>query len=203
MEAMRGNAQIARELVETAKTWAKDLGLHMYYASSVLRVSAYVAMLVGESERAERDLREGADMLRQMGDAGHLSSVAPQLADVVQTQGRMEEALALTEEAEHFSLGGDMDAEIGWRRVRSKILAREGQLKEGVRLATEAVELARRTDYLDLRGMACLDLAEVLRRAGTRGDAIPVLHEAIEMFVQKGNVVMAARARVTLAEAKK
>jgi len=97
MEAMRGNAQIARELVETAKTWAKDLGLHMYYASSVLRVSAYVAMLVGESERAERDLREGADMLRQMGDAGHLSSVAPQLADVVQTQGRMEEALALTE----------------------------------------------------------------------------------------------------------
>ena len=203
MEAMRGNAQIARELVETAKTWAKDLGLHMYYASSVLRVSAYVAMLVGESERAERDLREGADMLRQMGDAGHLSSVAPQLADVVQTQGRMEEALALTEEAEHFSLGGDMDAEIGWRRVRSKILAREGQLKEGVRLATEAVELARRTDYLDLRGMACLDLAEVLRRAGTRGDAIPVLHEAIEMFVQKGNVVMAARARVALAEAKK
>ena len=203
MEAMRGNAQIARELVETAKTWAKDLGLHMYYASSVLRVSAYVAMLVGESERAERDLREGADMLRQMGDAGHLSSVAPQLADVVQTQGRMEEALALTEEAEHFSLGGDMDAEIGWRRVRSKILAREGQLKEGVRLATEAVELARRTDYLDLRGMACLDLAEVLRRAGTRGDAIPVLHEAIEMFEQKGNVVMAARARVTLAEAKK
>jgi len=203
MEAMRGNAQIARELVETAKTWAKDLGLHMYYASSVLRVSAYVAMLVGESERAERDLREGADMLRQMGDAGHLSSVAPQLADVVQTQGRMEEALALTEEAEHFSLGGDMDAEIGWRRVRSKILAREGQLKEGVRLATEAVELARRTDYLDLRGMACLDLAEVLRRAGTRGDAIPVLHEAIEMFEQKGNVVMAARARVALAEAKK
>jgi class 3 adenylate cyclase/tetratricopeptide (TPR) repeat protein len=203
MEAMRGNTQLARELVETAKTWAKDFGLHMYYASGVLRVSAYVAMLVGEADRAEQDLREGTEMLRQMGDAGHLSSVAPQLADVLQAQGRMDEALALTEEAEHSSLEGDMDAEISWRRVRSKILAREGQLTDGVRLATEAVELARRTDYLDLRGIACLDLAEVLRRAGRGGDAIPVLQEAIEMFEQKGNVVMAVRARVALAEAKK
>ena len=199
MEAMGGKAQIARELVETAKTWARDFGLHMYYAGSVLRISAYIAMLVGEAERAEQDLREGVDMLRQMGDAGHLSSVAPQLADVLQMQGRMEEALALTEEGEHLSLEGDMDAEVGWRRVRSKILAQQGHLPEGVRLATEAVDLARRTDYIDIRGMACLDLAEVLLRAGQGDQAKLALQEAVEMFELKGNVVMAARARASLA----
>jgi class 3 adenylate cyclase/tetratricopeptide (TPR) repeat protein len=198
MEAMGGKAQIARELVEMAKAWARDFGLRMYYAGSVLRVSAYIALLVGDAERAEQDLREGVDMLRKMGDAGHLSSVAPQLADLLQAQGHTEEALALTEEAERLALGGDMDAEVGWRRVKSKILAHQGHLAEGVRLATEAVDLARRTDYLDMRGVACLDLGEVLRRAGRDGDAIPVLQEAIVMFDLKGNVVMAARTRALL-----
>jgi class 3 adenylate cyclase/tetratricopeptide (TPR) repeat protein len=198
MEAMGGKAQIARDLVDMAKTWARDFGLRMYYAGSLLRVSAYIALLVGDAERAEQDLREGVDMLRKMGDAGHLSSVAPQLADLLQAQGHTEEALALTEEAERLALNGDMDAEVGWRRVKSKILAHQGHLAEGVRLATEAVDLARRTDYLDMRGVACLDLGEVLRRAGRDGDAIPVLQEAIEMFDLKGNVVMAAQTRAQL-----
>jgi class 3 adenylate cyclase/tetratricopeptide (TPR) repeat protein len=199
MEAMRGNAEIARELVETSKAWAKDFGLQMYYASNVLRTAGYVAALHGELERAEQDLREAVDILRLIGDSGHLSSVAPQLADVLQEQGRIEEALALTEEAERASIKDDVDAQIGWRRVRSKILARQGHLAEGIRLATEALDMARRTDYLDLRGMVCLDLAEVLRRAGQGDGAITVLEEAIEMFELKGNVVMAARARASLA----
>jgi len=199
MEAMRGNAEIARELVETAKAWAREFGLQMYYASGVLRIAGHVATLAGEAERAEQDLREAVDILRHMGDAGHLSSVAPQLADVLQAQGRTEEALALTEEAEHASLKGDMDAQISWRRVRSKILALQGHLAEGLRMATEASDLARRTDYLDLRGMACLDLAEVLWRSGQGDRAIPALQEALEMFELKGNLVMAGRTRALLA----
>jgi tetratricopeptide (TPR) repeat protein len=155
-------------------------------------------MLLDEVELAEKELREGAGMLRQMGDVGHLSSVAPNLADVLVQRGHLEEALALTEEAEHLSIEGDMDAEVGWRRVRSKILARKGNLVEGVRLATEAVELARRTDFLDLHGVACLDLADVLRVAGRDGDAVPIIEEAIELFEQKGNLVLARRARTLL-----
>jgi class 3 adenylate cyclase/tetratricopeptide (TPR) repeat protein len=199
MEAMRGNAQIARELVDSAKSWASDFGLQMYYASSVLRVSGYVAILAGHAELAQQELREAVDILRHMGDAGHLSSVAPQLADVLLAQGHTDEALALTHEAELASLDGDMDAQIGWRRVRSKILARQGHLAEGLRLATGALDLARRTDYLDLRGMMCVDLAEVLRRAGQGDSAIPILQEAIEAFELKGNIVMAARTRALLA----
>jgi tetratricopeptide (TPR) repeat protein len=199
MEAMRGNGKLARELVETAKVSARDFGLRMYYAGGVLRASAHIAMLAGEVKPAEKDLREGIEILRQIGDLGHLSSIAPQLADVLQKLGRIEEALALTEEAEHLALDGDVDAQISWRRVRSKILAHQGHLVDGVLLATEAVDLARQTDYLDLRGTACLDAAEVLRLAGRPDQAILMLQEAVEMFELKGNVVMAARTRESLA----
>jgi tetratricopeptide (TPR) repeat protein len=199
MEAMRGNREIARELVEMAKGWARDFGLQMFYASAVLRTSAHVATLAGERERPEQDLREAVDILRRIGDAGHLSSVAPLLADVLNEHGHTEEALALTEESEHASMSGDMDAQVSWRRVRSKILARRGDLAEGLRLANEAVELARRTDYLDMWGEACMDRAEVLRLAGQGDEAVRMLQEAIEKFELKGNVVMAARARALLA----
>jgi tetratricopeptide (TPR) repeat protein len=199
MEAMRGKGEIARELVEMAKTLAKDFGLQMYYASGVLRTSGHIAILAGEADRAEQDLREAVDSLRRMGDAGHLSSVAPLLADVLYERGAMEEALALTHESEAASMAGDVDAQLGWRRVRSKILASRGDLAEGLRLANEAVELARRTDYLDMWGEVCMDRAEVLRLAGQGDEAMLMLKEAIEMFELKGNVVMAAQARALLA----
>jgi hypothetical protein len=111
----------------------------------------------------------------------------------------MEEALALTHESEAASMAGDVDAQLGWRRVRSKILASRGDLAEGLRLANEAVELARRTDYLDMWGEVCMDRAEVLRLAGQGDEAMLMLKEAIEMFELKGNVVMAAQARALLA----
>jgi class 3 adenylate cyclase/tetratricopeptide (TPR) repeat protein len=201
MEAMRGNGQIARELLDMAKTWAKDFGLQMYYASGVLRTSSHVAILAGDKQRAEQDLREAVDSLRRIGDAGHLSSVAPLLAEILHERGESEEALALTKEAEQASLDGDVDAQVHWRRVRSKILAGRGDRAEALRLATEAVDLARRTDYLDMRGEACMSHAEVLRLDGQDDEASRMLQEANEMFELKGNVVMAARARASLAEA--
>jgi len=201
MEAMRGNSVLASALIETAKVWAKDFWLQVYYASAVLRTSGHVATLAGDADRAEQDLRESVDTLRRIGDVGHLSSVAPLLADVLQDQGHTEEALALTQEAEHAALDGDMDAEISWRRVRAKVLARRGDFVEALRLATKAVELARHTDYLDMRGETCLSRAEVLRLADRGDEAIPMLQEATEMFGLKGNVVMAGRVRVLLTEA--
>lgn len=200
MEAMRGNAEIARELAESAKAWAKDFGLQMYYASGILRISAHVAILAGDAERAEAELREAVELLRQIGDAGHLSSVAPLLAEFLLERGQTDEALALAEEGQRETIEGDVDAQIGWRRAKAKILARQGQLAEGLRLATEAADLARRTDYLDTRGETCCALAEVMRLAGQGEAAIPILQEAIEMFELKGNVVMAERTRASLAE---
>jgi tetratricopeptide (TPR) repeat protein len=200
VEAMRGNFDLAWELLDVARASAKDFGLEMFYASGVLRTAGSVAMLAGDAATAERDLREGVELARKIADIGHLASTAPLLAEALYTQGDVEEGLSLTEEAERATLEGDVDAQVHWQRVRGKILARKGDIDEAVRLATEAADAARSTDYLDSRGHALMDLAEVLQQAGRRQEAEPVVREALDAFESKGNVVMANAARRLLEE---
>ncbi len=99
---------------------------------------------------------------------GFLSSVAPLLVEALFVQGRDEEALQLTERwpPERLTVPEDADAQVGWRRVRAKLLARRGDFEEAERLGREATAIASGTDYLDLHAQALADLAEVLRLAG-------------------------------------
>jgi class 3 adenylate cyclase/tetratricopeptide (TPR) repeat protein len=189
VEAMLGNFALARDLIEVAKASAKEFGLELEYAFDVSS-AAYISMLEGDPGRAERDASEAVGLFRRMGDLGHLSSYAPMLAEALYAQGRYDEALPLTEEAERATIEGDIDAEVHWRRVRAKILARQGRLDEAVRLATEAIEFARPTDDLDKRGRALMDLAEVLQLAGRSQDAAAIVREALDTFGRKGHVVM-------------
>jgi tetratricopeptide (TPR) repeat protein len=194
IEAMRGNFDQARALVEEAKATAREFGLEGHYAAG-LSTSGIIALLEGDLGTAEREEGEAVRIYRTMGDLGHLSSYAPALAEALYAQGRYDEALLLTEEAELASIENDLDAQVNWRRVRGKVLARRGQLDEAMRLATEAVDLARRTDDLDKRGRVLMDLAEVLRLAGRSQESVPILHEAVDTFERKGNVVMTKAAR--------
>ncbi|MGE5459821.1 MAG: ATP-binding protein, partial [Solirubrobacterales bacterium] len=165
VEAWRGRFDVARELVEAATSLVEEYGAGMDHATCAI-AAGYVALLQGEPDVAERRYGEAVDFFREIGDLGHLSSYAPAQAEALAALGRDDEALALTEEAERASIEGDADAQVHWRRVRARILARRGRLDEAVRLATEAADQARPTDDLDKRGKALVDLAEVLRLAG-------------------------------------
>ncbi len=57
-----------------------------------------------------------------------------------------------------------------------------------------------RTDYLDFRAEALLDLAEVLRLSCNGLEAATAAAEALRLWEQKGSVVSAARARRLLHE---
>src|SRR6266536_1506089 len=197
IEAMRGNFDLAHELVRAGKAAAKEFGLEGHY-SACLTAAGYIALLEANFEDAEREFEEAVELFRRMGDVGHLSSYAPALAEALCAQGRYDEALPLTEEAERVSIADDMDAQVHWRRVRATILARRGQIEEAVRLATEAADLARRTDDLDKRGRALMDLAEVLKLAGRMQESGTAAREAVETFERKGNVVMTRAARLKL-----
>jgi len=155
-------------------------------------------MLAGDPARAETEVREAIDLFRARGDVGHLSSYGPALADALIAQGRFDEALPLTEEAERVAIDDDTDAQVHWRRVRAKILAQLGQFDEAIRLATDAADLARGTDDLDKTGRALMDLAEVQFRASHSDAAASAARDAVEVFERKGNVVMAERARELL-----
>lgn len=60
------------------------------------------------------------------------------------------------------------------------------------------VETAESTDWLNYRGDAFMDLAEVLRLIGRPSEAAEALRAADKCYEQKGNVVSAARARTQL-----
>ncbi len=199
VEAWRGNFDVASELVGSAKSLAREYGARIHLAAASL-TAGLVALLSGDPSVAERETAEAVAFFREIGDVGHLSSHGPALADALYAQGRDDEALALTEEAERVCIEGDTDAQVNWRRARAKVLARRGDLVEALRLATEAADMARRSDDLDKRGRTLMDLATVLRFAGRSEEAAAVARETLETFERKGNLVLAKAARGLLAE---
>ncbi len=62
----------------------------------------------------------------------------------------------------------DLSAQVSWRGVLARLLADQGSWEEAEALATEAVRLAERTDFLTLHAEALVDLSEVLVRGSGR-----------------------------------
>jgi tetratricopeptide (TPR) repeat protein len=193
-EAMRGNFDVARDLVAAAVALAEQLGLEVE-ASNAQSDTAEIELLAGRPAEAERVLRVAVDALQRRGDVGHLATVAPLLADVLYRQGRPDEAMSLTELVARSALAEDLDPQVAWRRVQAKLVAQRGDFDDAVRLAREAIALAERSDYLDLHARAIEDLVEVLRLAGRSQAALGELEPAILLHEQKGNIVAVARTR--------
>jgi Flp pilus assembly protein TadD len=85
-----------------------------------------------------------------------------------------------------------------WRGVRARCLAVGDGLDEAERLAREAVTLAERTDFVNQRADALVDLGIVLGRVGRGEDAQAAFLNAILLYEDKGNVVAARRVRSDL-----
>jgi hypothetical protein len=141
------------------------------------------------------------DKHREAGDQGHLASSAVDLAEVLVEQGHDEEAQRLAEISEAAAAPDDVDAQLGWRGVKARVLAQRGskqKAEQAERLAREAVGIAEETDWLKGHGDALMALAEVRRLASRTQDAAVAQHEALRLYHRKGNLVLAAKARNAL-----
>ncbi len=194
LEAMLGHFDSARDLIGRARSLAEELGLEATLAAQVATGVGEIELLAGDPAAAERELRPACETLERIGELGYLSSAAPPLADALYLQGRDDEAFLVTERwnPERLTVPEDVDAQVGWLRVRAKLLARRGDFEGAERLAREAEARAAHTDFLDLRARAVADLAEVLRLAGRSEESAATLHEAIRLYEQKGNIAAAA-----------
>ena len=197
LHAMRGDFGRARTFARKDKALLRDLGLGVLRAAAA-EVYAVIELLAGEPVAAEGLLSSAVAELVEVGDHAYVGNVAAVHARALYAASRYDEAWRAAELA---AMGGvrDVAAPVHARGVRGKLLTRHGSYDEGEALAREAVALADRTDFADLRGEARMDLWEVLESRRNHEEATSVARRAIALFEQKGNVVSAARARRLLA----
>ncbi len=193
--AMRGEFEAARQRVAGASAIFEDLGLKVEAVAYAGLVRAQVEVLAGDPTAAEQALRPGIEVFESIGNTGQLSTWVAFMARILYEQGRHDDALEAAEWAERLTAAGDMETHLRFPGVRAEILAHRGEPEEAERLAREVVQMAEGTDWLNYRGDAFTDLAEVLRLIGRPRAAADALRAAEERYEQKGNVVSAARAR--------
>jgi len=198
LEAKRGRFPEARALLAQGEAIVDELGLRFSVALFAL-TSGEIEALAGEPVAAAHHLGFCSALRKRLGDRQYVA-VAPNLAEVLHQLGRDEEALRFTEEVE-AAAEPDVPEQFLWRKARAKVLAARGAGEQAERLAREAVGLAERTDHLEEHADALMTLAEVLRRAGRAAEAEPALEEALRLCEQKGNTILAQRARAALRSA--
>ena len=199
LESMRGNVETARAKIAHARSLFRELG-HTHSLASMTDAASEVERDAGDVLAAERERRSGYRAFRSMGAVAFQATWAAWLADLLVLLDREDEALDLARESEELSAEDDITAQVPWRMAKAKVLARQGDGAKAWQLAEEAVQIADRTDWLNLQGDAHMALAEVLRLTGRQGDAAEAAGHAVDRFEEKGNVVSAARARALLEE---
>jgi len=192
--ALRSNLDEARQFLGVANEITSDLGESLTQATDCIS-QALIELLDDNLSAAEDMLRTGYLKLEQMRAIGPLASVAAMLARVVLLRGRDDEAEELTRTCERIAAPDQVDAQVKWRSIRAIALARRGDMEEAERLAREAIYQVDKTDQLDSRAEARVDLAEVLRRGGRHGEATRELDRAIHLYKEKGNEIAEASTR--------
>jgi DNA-binding SARP family transcriptional activator/predicted ATPase len=204
LHAMNGDFETARELIRDTDAILDDLGRVTQdefgrFQSTVSFHEAWVDMLAGEPADAEAKLRADYLKLEAMGDKSVLSTMAASLAQAAFAQGHDEDAVAYRRVAERTAAADDLHAQATWRSVGARILARRGQFDAGEVLAREAVQFTKRTDFVTTQADSLFDLGAVLDGAGRKVDSEAAVREALELYVEKGNIVSAERALSWLA----
>lgn len=127
-----------------------------------------------------------------------VSPSAARLAQALCALERYDEARRFIAISQEMAAAGDVVSQVIWRGAEAKVLARGGDHEASQSLALEAVDLASRTDGLNMQGDILVDLAEVQRAAGHPDEARGSIRKALSLFEQKGNVASANKCSAVL-----
>ena len=199
LAAMAGDFDDARRRCAEARDVFDALD-RPHAGDAITTWSSAVELLAGDAAAAERELRPALARLEELGALGNLVSVAAQLAETLEAQGRHAEALDAARASEDAASADDVHAQIAWRAARAKVLASLGRADEGERVAREAVGLAGATDSPLLAGDALLALAAALSARGEAAEARTAAERALALYEEKGNLVAARAARALTGE---
>jgi tetratricopeptide (TPR) repeat protein len=197
--AFAGRAAEADKAIERRRRTLLELGQRMQHARHSMHVG-WISLLAEQPERAEQELRAGAELLDAAGERAWLSTLAAVLAEVLFRLERDDEAEEWTWRSEQTASPEDALSQAMWRSTRAKVLARRGEAEGTLALSVAAVEQARQGDNLHLLGDCLSNRAEVLRLLDREDEARPLLEEALAAYARKGIVPSVERTRMLLAE---
>lgn len=184
VEASVGNFEVAHELIAGQRRIYEDLGLDLARAWAIFE-TATVDSLAGDLDSAERELRWSCDLLQKKEEKAVYPTVLALLADIRCSQDDLDEAETLIAMATGFAVEDDFLTQIKCRSVKGKIASGRGKDEEALELARAAVAIAERTEYLDWRANAWVDLAEIAARHEHVDEARAALVRAIDLYDQK------------------
>jgi ATP/maltotriose-dependent transcriptional regulator MalT len=191
LEAMDGRFDSARERWERCKARLTERGRHTL-VTMLSFYSAWIELIAGTPANAEPELRESYRRLEELGEQGHLATVAALLGRLLCEQGRDAEAVTFLEVSERASAEDDVVSQVLWRGTLARVLARAGQHERADELSLSAVEYAAETDFLMLQADALSDRAEVLAALGRAEEASREAARAAEVYERKGMGVVSA-----------
>ena len=195
--AMDGSFDEARALLAEAIELAVAVD-NGFVLGALYEKLAYVEAWAGSPDRAERLFRAQYDHHVERGDEGHRSGAAVNLARVLCSLERWDEAASFARLALDISVEDDVMVAVVARQALALASAARGD--EGAEApAREAVEIAARAENPMLLGDAWLDVAEVVLRLGRRDEAREAAHAALACFERKGMRPRAHAARAVLA----
>ena len=196
--AMEGRFDEARSLIAEGRAILRELGMRVRAAMAPATFLGRVELLAADPAAAVAALRAGYEALEEIGEKSFLSTISAELAQALYLQGLHEEAERFTKVSQTAAARDDVTSQVGWRVVRSRILARRDDGVSGRKLATEALALADTTDMPDVRADARVALAEVLELLGVEEEPPRLLEEAAGLFLAKGNRVLADRTQARI-----
>ena len=196
LEAMRKDFDNARKLGAKAKGILAELGLVVRLAGSTQQ-TGMAEMTAHDFLAAEKEFREGYDVLGALGDETLRTTSGMFLARALYAQGRYDEAEKLLE---RFWEEDDPVSMIDWAPTMAKILARRGDLVRAEKLGREAARHSQLTDAPRIKGDTLMDLGEVLLMTGKTREVRGLITDAIELYRQKGDLASEEFAQKRLVE---
>jgi class 3 adenylate cyclase/tetratricopeptide (TPR) repeat protein len=196
--ALLGRLDEARELLAEERAVQAERGRGIDLANTLGFVSVLVELIAGDYATAVRYGLEGCRLYEELGDRSYMSGAAAFLGQGFYGRGDLDEAATWAGRSRELGASDDLLAQMLWRQVQAKVLARRGAAGEAEQLAAEAVAVGEQTDMLHFIAFAYADLGEVLALTGRPEEAAAAFEQALVRFEEKEALAPAATVRQRL-----